>query len=85
MFIDSLYLNALYWTKIGAIGSWVGSIFGLAAFVVAIVSLVLPNMIRVSTTLTLKNVFELNNNASKDQNVCSIVVKNCGLKLISVC
>ena len=37
---------SLHWTRIGAIGSWVGSLFSFIALVIAIVALVMPYRVR---------------------------------------
>lgn len=84
MNIVSVMLSSLFWTKIGAIGSWAGSIFGLAAFLIAIMSLELPNKIRVKTEVSLKNIYDLISNDPKDNNVCSIVIMNSGLRLVNI-
>ena len=75
--------ESLRWTKIGAIGSWAGSVFGAVALVMSIFAFWLPQKVKIDANITsgygLSHIPEVNSIA-----VWIITVKNAGIRPITV-
>ena len=84
MDIDTdLNVTTLRWTMIGAIGSWVGSIFGAIALVVSMIALWLPQRVRIKVSVS--SGFMLSQIPGVDNiDAYIITVKNVGMKPITI-
>lgn len=76
-------VESLRWTMIGAIGSWMGSIFGAIALVVSLFALWLPQRVKIKVSVSTG--FMLNQIPGIDKTDAYIItVKNVGMKSITV-
>lgn len=75
--------EALLWTKIGAIGSWAGSFFGLLAFIISICALWLPQRVRIKASIS--SSFAISQLSDLDKVKCySVNVRNLSTKPVMI-
>lgn len=78
-----LNVESLRWTIIGAIGSWMGSIFGAIALIVSLFALWLPQRVKIKVSVSTG--FMLSQLPGIDRvDAYIITVKNVGMKPITV-
>lgn len=76
-------IETLRWTMIGAMGSWVGSIFGAIALVISLFALWLPQRVKIKVSVSTG--FMLSQMPGVDRiDAYIITVKNAGIKPITV-
>lgn len=73
--------SILLWTRIGAIGSWIGALFGALALVISILAFVIPSMTKINATLMFGFVGGSN---SQTFDVLTVIVKNLGMKPVTI-
>ena len=76
---DNIEKDTLQWTKIGAMGSWAGSVFGAIALIVALIALFRPQMIKMKVEITSALAV-----IGDGIQLYSITVKNTGIKPFTV-
>ena len=79
---ENYSVESLQWTIIGAIGSWVGSIFGAIALIVSFVAPWLPQQVKIAVSL--ETGIMSGAILKSDSYVYVIIVKNIGMKPITI-
>ena len=77
---ENIETEILRWTKIGALGSWAGSLFGALALVIALVALYRPQKVKMKVSITSSVATVI------DEGIWlyTITVKNSGIKPFTV-
>ena len=75
-------LAILRWTKVGAVGGWIGSIFAAIALIVSIIAFALPQKVSMDANLSIGSMFDQPFKNRFD--IIEITVSNSGIKPFSV-
>lgn len=81
--VDNLDAESLFWTKLGAIGSWAGSIFGAIALVISILAFYLPQRTKLEVDICVGIMLEADGRRS-NINAYDISVKNTGIRPVTI-
>lgn len=76
-------VESLRWSIIGAIGGWVGSIFGAIAFIVSLIALWLPQRVKIKVSISCGMMLSQLPGVDKID-AYIITVKNVGMKPITI-
>ena len=73
--------EVLLWTRVGAVGGWIGAIFGALALVVSILAFVVPSIAKIDASLMFGFVGGIDDNY---YDVMTVTVKNIGMKPVTI-
>lgn len=73
--------EVLLWTRVGAVGGWIGAIFGALALVVSILAFVVPSIAKIDASLLFGFVGGIDDNY---YDVMTVTVKNIGMKPVTI-
>ena len=73
--------EVLLWTRVGAVGGWIGAIFGALALVVSILAFVVPSIAKIDASLMFGFVGGIDDNY---YDVMMLTVKNIGMKPVTI-
>ena len=72
----------LRWTKVGAVGGWIGSIFAAIALIVSLIAFALPQKVSMDASVSIGSIFSQSFMNRFD--IIEITVSNTGIKPFSV-
>lgn len=78
---DDYKEEVLLWTRVGAVGGWIGAIFGALALVVSILAFVVPSITKIDASLMFGFIGGIDENYF---NVMTVTVKNTGMKPVTI-
>ena len=78
---DDYNEEMLLWTRVGAVGGWIGAIFGALALVVSIIAFIVPSIAKIDASLMFGFIGGIDENYF---DVMTVTVKNTGMKPVTI-